>query len=84
MLSQHIVQTLALAMSLVSVPEACLSMIILMIFLILAGNTAFVRVSRLSVNLIRTHFPYFFCHLQPILYVTKVAYCYFFRKACVS
>jgi Trk-type K+ transport system membrane component len=45
-------------------------MIIFMIFLILTGNTAFVS---LSVNLFRIHFPYFFPHFQPILYVTKVA-----------
>ena len=45
-------------------------MIVFMMFLILAGNTAFVS---LSVNLYRTHFPYLFFHFQPILYVTKVA-----------
>ena len=44
-------------------------MIIFMIFLIMAGNTAFVSLP----SIYFTHFPYFPPHFQPILYVTKVA-----------
>ena len=60
-------------------------MIVFMIFLILAGNTAFVS---LSVNLFRTHFPYLFSLSADFVrnkscFITSML-TRFFAKACVS